>query len=572
MRSEYTGESGKGRSRQQFFYVLLFSTLLLIMVLSAVGEYRLRRASVLSLMADMSHSLAAAVDIAAENSILQYDKLLEETENRMAGALWALDQLEGLTIVDSEIMEAHRLNHALAGLQKYSADAVLQEAAGFSIDSEIFHRRVSRFLASGQSMEVFGFIPGAEQGKYFGLAVRRSLGGAYSAFVDGSDLSAVQRNLGIAALLNSIIEDETIKYIAIQDSLGIIAASRNIRELSSFRGDLFLNRILDNSEFDYRSFEFMGELIYESAMPFQILDSRSGIIRIGLDRHSLDETDRSAHRNILIRFSILLFFAFFLIAYSVIRQNNRLLLSEKEKITAEVYSLQEDLRQRERIGAMWELAAGVAHEIRNPLNAMGLSAQRLAKKLEKTGQTEEGDMVARIRNEIRRLDGIIRQFMQFSRPAPPQIKTFDTQAFFFELEGLYSDLLEERRILWSAEIEGPKQLQADRDKLKQVMVNLIVNAVQAVGSDGQISLRCSELRDSVLITVKDSGPGIPEQDLPKIFNLYFSTKEEGGGLGLSTVYQIITAHRGSIEVHSQLGKGSEFRVRLPLNPILKSPE
>ena len=516
-------------------------------------------------MSNMSRSLAVAIQQGSENSILQYDKVIEETEFRMISALAALDRYEDFQNLTPKLLSEFCREHKLLHIIVYDKSEKQLLSNSDSLPPFPADNRFKPLFLNQKQEMVLGFQAAkGEKGERFIVAIPRYQGGIFEAQIDAVELTHIQKNLGIASLLNSIIEDPSIQYIAIQDSIGILAASRNIRDLSSIKMDTFLSNILSNSNFEYRLTEFKGEKIYESAMPFTVNTVQYGLIRIGIDSSSITEINKAAIRNAIIRLTIILLLSFILITYSVLIQNHKLLQSEKEEISGEVYVLQEDLRRREKLSAMGELAAGVAHEIRNPLNAISLSAQRLLKRLKGDDYKNEQSMIHSIREEIHRLDEIIRQFLNFARPAPLIKNAVLLDEIIKKSLSLYTATFEKSKILLNFESEKNINIQADNNKLQQVFVNLLENSLHAMPEGGKLNIHIKRDKKTAIISFKDSGIGIPEENLAKIFNLYFTNKREGNGLGLAQVYQIITEHLGSIQVQSEINQGTEFIIRLPL--------
>jgi two-component system sensor histidine kinase PilS (NtrC family) len=243
-----------------------------------------------------------------------------------------------------------------------------------------------------------------------------------------------------------------------------------------------------------------------------------------------------------------------------------------------VVALEQELRQRERLAAVGELAAGVAHEVRNPLAAISGCVEMLrALNRERSGDDEQEHLMGIVLREIERLDALIADFLQFARPGPPKLETI-------ALAPLLGEVAEMCRAACPLDVrvtvEAPTDLEveADATQLRQVLWNLVRNAVQAVGQRGVISLGAAPLAQAtpsphrsgapggghlVELVVADDGPGIAPEALERIFDPFFTTKPAGTGLGLATVHRIVTAHGGTIDVDSEPGRGARFRVRLP---------
>jgi signal transduction histidine kinase len=244
-------------------------------------------------------------------------------------------------------------------------------------------------------------------------------------------------------------------------------------------------------------------------------------------------------------------------------------LRRKYSLLSEEHARAEEaLRRRDRLAAMGELASTVAHEVRNPLNAIAMSAQRLEREFleqcSSAGAREElGELLGVVESEARRLDRTVQQFLDFARP--PKLDPRPTA-----LGGLVEAVAESARPL--AELRGVAlevdtaragEAVVDPDQLKQVVDNLVRNALDVMPQGGALRIAARVGTDGAAIEVADTGPGIPTEVQARIFDLYFTTKEDGTGVGLAVSQQIVTAHGGTIEVDSRPGAGTRMTVRLP---------
>ena len=222
----------------------------------------------------------------------------------------------------------------------------------------------------------------------------------------------------------------------------------------------------------------------------------------------------------------------------------------------------------ERQSAVKQLAAGVAHEIGNPLNALNIHLQLLSRELRGVEDEEmRGNLTELVdvaKNEVVRLDGIIRQFLSALRPSKPNLRPCDIVALVGETLGVMRVDIENRRIAVSVAAHGqtPPAL-VDPDQIRQVFFNLVKNALEAMPDGGRLEIGISSDDSFLQIDFRDNGVGIPEDRLGRIFEPYHTTKAKGTGLGLMIVQRIVRDHGGHIEVSSKEGEGTCFRIRLP---------
>ena len=222
------------------------------------------------------------------------------------------------------------------------------------------------------------------------------------------------------------------------------------------------------------------------------------------------------------------------------------------------------LSYSQKLSALGRLTSGVAHEIKNPLNAIVIHVALLRQKFA-GGRPEAGKYLDVLDQEIRRLDRVIQGFLKFTRPEDLRLDSVPLKEL---IDGVVGLLRAEAdlggvRIVTDLALELPLVL-GDRELLQQAFVNLMLNACQAMPSGGVLTIRAlGSGNGHVSIDFQDTGVGIPEEALPKIFDLYYTTKERGSGIGLSMVYRIVQLHDGEITVSSTPGEGTRFRIELP---------
>jgi len=255
-------------------------------------------------------------------------------------------------------------------------------------------------------------------------------------------------------------------------------------------------------------------------------------------------------------------------------------IGEQAAITIENSRLYEKMKERDRLAALGEMAAGLAHEIRNPLGAIKGAAQYLDPAGMPAGDAEILNIIV---EEVNRLDAVVAQFLQYSRPLPAatsgKFQPTDLNDVLWKTMKLIENDLPRNVAVELDLTPGLPSIRADAEQLKQVFINLALNAVQAMPDGGRLTVRTRRPHapvelglsdstprysaDQVEVRVADTGAGIPEDALDRIFIPFYTTKSKGTGLGLAISQRIVKGHGGTIEVQSRLGEGSEFILRFP---------
>lgn len=230
---------------------------------------------------------------------------------------------------------------------------------------------------------------------------------------------------------------------------------------------------------------------------------------------------------------------------------------------AELQSSMEQLRRADRLSALGELSAGLAHEIRNPLGSLDGAVEILRRpELPEQTRQEFAEMAGK---EVFRLKGLLTNFLEFARPQAPRRTLIEPQLLLESVAQLAGETAKMARVTICIEPASMAAVSVDAEQIKQVLLNLVLNAVQAMPAGGAITLRSRSGNGSVLLEVADQGIGIPEETQERIFDPFFTTRAGGTGLGLSIAYQIINRHGGHISVRNNPVRGVTFTVVLPVS-------
>jgi PAS domain S-box-containing protein len=220
--------------------------------------------------------------------------------------------------------------------------------------------------------------------------------------------------------------------------------------------------------------------------------------------------------------------------------------------------LERQLDLSSRLAALSRLTGGVAHEIKNPLNAMALHLEVLRNKLD--NEEPEVNVIAR---EIKRLDNVVKTFLNFNKPIELQSRLIDLSQLVEQVIALVSPEAQAKSVTIETDLQDRLLINGDSDLLQQAILNVVNNGLEAMGNGGHLTVCTAWDGDDCQLTIRDGGPGIAPDIQDRIFNLYFTTKEHGSGIGLATTFRIIQLHSGTIDFASEVGKGTTFRMRFP---------
>lgn len=244
---------------------------------------------------------------------------------------------------------------------------------------------------------------------------------------------------------------------------------------------------------------------------------------------------------------------------------NRELEARVEQKSQELEAAHAEIVQSEKLAALGHLSAGLAHEIRNPLNAIGLFTQVLKGSLE--SDREKCSYLDRIQAEVERIDNLLIQLLSASKRSRAELKPVAVEAALEKTVALFLPQIETQGVTLQREIAAVPPVIADAGELELVFNNLLANALNEMRDGGTLSLKVASRENLLHVVVADTGPGVPREHLSRIFDPFFTTREKGTGFGLSVVLRIVRSCGGRIHVESEPGRGAAFHLEFPLPAV-----
>ena len=659
------------------FLIVVFFTLALLMITSALIELNQSKKELYKLMDKQAHSLMESVIISSKNSLLTNERLSGLIEERLLNNAVLINKLYDKKELSNTLLNnicnennIYRINI----FNKYGEKLFFSHPMDHFSDTEKYspEQMLAPIFTSLVDTLIIGIVPARyEKGNRYAIAIETKDGNALVLNIDAKQVLDFKRNIGFGPLLRNIVsENPLITFAALQDTVNILAASGNVKVLESIQESDFLSESFRESLIGSRIATFDSLEVYEVVHPFVYNGINIGLLRLGLSMSPIHEINDRIYRRLIIITLALFIIGSIIFAYVFTLQNFGIL--KKQYTIVETYSssiinnasdaiivfndegikifnnaaeqlfkkkqsrilgknlqslfaktdykkineqpstiqsadytinktaryllisktffidekeiqntillirdltdqkkMEEQMERKHRLTAMGELASGVAHEIRNPLNSISTIVQQLDKDFTPTNDVEEYHELSNIvYSEINRINQTVKDFLHFAKPEEIKPEPFELDTLLKQLQKQYKGVLDNQNIRMEIKQAWSGQVTWDLNKMKQVFINLIDNAKDAIDKNGMINIDIQKLTvSSIRIQIEDDGIGISDEQISDIFNLYYTTKAKGTGIGLGIVQMIISEHKGTITVNNKKDVGTIVSIVLPQSAV-----
>ncbi len=652
-----------------------------IMIASAYLELKQSKDEVFHLLNEHASSLIQTVSLSTINTLNAGYEIEDLIIERLFNNAWLIRNLDSLNLLSQKKLIGIAETNNLFRINIFDKKGNRILSNRVSIQNH-FHPEgiVNRYeeLEPILTNKTDRLIIGLKEAEYsngqrYAVAIARANNnGAIVINLDANDFLEFRKKIGIGKIIQDIADNPGIDFIALQDTIGIIAASKNVKHLSPITNDSLLIEAVRNNKIYTRIANFNNQETYEVVKRFIKGSEVLGIFRVGLSLDEVRSVESRMNRRIIIISVVLSMIAIIILSILFISQNLKMIsndfksfktltgsvlenmgeavivLNKEWKIilfnkqSEELFNtkageainndiseiagrkldfikpeikglnknkyfeknielnnlkkylsfsisshqdgngaienntivikdltgqkiMEEQAERNEKLSAMGKLASGVAHEIRNPINSIGMIAQRLNKEFVPKNDESEYQIITKVlKDEVTRINKIISQFLNYAKPLELQKRKINAKEFFDGVYHLFIDQAKAKGIKFELFNHPDNEICLDPELIKQSLMNIIQNAFDAVNGNGVVTLDYYIDKNSFIIDIKDNGKGISEENKKKIFDLYYSTKKDGNGLGLSISQKIISQHDGTIEIENNLPEGSIFRIKIPL--------
>jgi signal transduction histidine kinase len=405
-------------------------------------------------------------------------------------------------------------------------------------------------ILSGRAEELTLGSAAQTDTEHVAVAVGTAAGGAVLVSIHTLSARTFVQRLGVENLMQRLVHTAGVLYLSYREDPGETLAE------ATWDGEA----VPAPAAADARLRPVRGRVAFETEVPVDVPVGRRASLRIGLDGTSLERAAASGMRRAILVGIVLVGYALATGGFAMV---SRLRGLEREEAARRLAEAEAARRRGERLAAAGALTAGLAHEVRSPLNAIGLAAQRLERKYPESDDC--GVFARRIRDEVKRLEAVLRQFLELARPVGEERQPTELAALGAEVLELLRPEAESRGVRL-APVQGTATVLADREAVRRSVINLIRNAIEASPAGGRVGVIVDRVAEHGRIRIHDEGPGIDPDAPTRAFEAFVTTKAGGAGLGLSLVKRVAEEHGGSCDLVNRPEGGAEARLVLPSAP------
>jgi len=565
------------------FVALGFLVVVLVCVYGLIEARRLKREFLLQ-TEDKGVALASAMAVSVTNAIVGNVLLEKQIEQRLLENARLIDQLLLTRGVDQALLAEVRARNRLQKIELLDPQgqpreiaslpaAIARKGQGVPLPRQ---REPTLIYMWGKSWSVQEAKPEKPiinlptritahefwKGSAIGAAVvARSFPGIIAVRANADYILNFEKEIGLQNRLQELSRAAEAEFVALLDSNHNLVAHTDMSRIGQpGEATLVLTANGERQLLSQIVASRTGKEYLEVVKPVALYDSNMGFLKLGISLGSMEVAWHNSLRAILV-LGIAIFAVGILGMAAIFYNQNSHLRAVK--------GLEIEVLQRERLAAMGNMAAVVAHEVKNPLNAISMGLQRLKMEFQPSEDQEDySRLTGLILGEVHRLNSIVEQFLALAHPVEIKTEPLPLPEVLKEIAALQDSSARDSNVRIQV-IASPKMppLMADPSLLTQVLLNLMVNGLQAMPHGGTLTLEAKMLNGKCLIAVADTGAGIAPENQSRIFEPYFTTKVKGSGLGLAISRRIIEAHHGTLNVISQVGHGCRFEILLPFAEV-----
>ena len=442
------------------------------------------------------------------------------------------------------------------------------------VPSQLSERDVSAYLPLIEGRKTTVILPFdqpmAEGDGLFSVAIRRSSGqGIIEVSVDHDRMKDLRQRFAIQNVLETMGYGQGIQYVAFYDPSLSPQARVTSGEVGTIEDLSFLQSVqrLRNPQSRFRKIDRNLD-VFEVAKRLTVGGEPYGILHVGLSTWQTQEILSMSRRSVIVSVVVLL---------AVGITGVVLIYTNQSRHFQRLREMEERAQAAERLLSVGRLGAGLAHEIRNPLNAIGMAVQRLHREFlpVQEDRADEYDRFMKvIREEIKRLSQMVDRFVLFSKPYRLDLKPWPLTDIIDSMLTLFAEEVKAKSVALREEIDpGLPPIVVDKEKITQALINVVTNSLHAMEGGGDLTVRAfSDRKGWVGVSVTDSGRGISQEEIVRVFDYAYTTREKGLGLGLPIARKIIEEHGGRITVESQVGRGTTVSMSLPVRTTGSTPD